>query len=182
MDQQSGRTYYDILGVTRDASKEAIKTAYHEIARVYHPDSNFYTEIVEETLTSDQQQFFQLITDAYNTLINEVKRADYDSSLPPELKTWEDTDSRDKGRMAATEFGNTEGSQYTSATYRRMSQVFGQVDKPSMLDAYRIREVRSVADMMQRRKFRPKNMVLVMAMTIPFMLIFAVILAIMLLR
>ena len=34
------RDYYEILGVARDADKEAIKQAYRRLARKYHPDVN----------------------------------------------------------------------------------------------------------------------------------------------
>jgi hypothetical protein len=32
--------YYEILGVSRDASKEDMKRAYRRLARKYHPDVN----------------------------------------------------------------------------------------------------------------------------------------------
>ena len=34
------RTYYDILGVSRDASLEEITAAKNALAKVYHPDAN----------------------------------------------------------------------------------------------------------------------------------------------
>ena len=86
----STRTYYDLLGVSRTASVEEIKAVYKEIARVYHPDSNFYDEILESVNVADPgMDLYKMITAAYNTLINEERRREYDASLPPELPQWD---------------------------------------------------------------------------------------------
>jgi DnaJ-class molecular chaperone len=94
MAQLESKNYYEILGVARGASSEEIKVAYREIAKVFHPDSNFYSEILSTSGASvvsngvDSAAFKQ-ITAAYNTLINEERRADYDRSLPGELPDWD---------------------------------------------------------------------------------------------
>ncbi|HHD57429.1 MAG TPA: J domain-containing protein, partial [Desulfobulbaceae bacterium] len=38
------RDYYEILGVDRDATQDAIKQAYRRLARKYHPDVSKETE------------------------------------------------------------------------------------------------------------------------------------------
>ncbi len=67
--------YYALLGVTRDASQEEIKRAYFEAARKLHPDKN--TAAGETELFLDVQQ-------AYEALSNPKRRAQYDTTLPPE--------------------------------------------------------------------------------------------------
>ena len=39
-EHKTKKSYYDLLGVPRDATVAQIKEAYREIARMYHPDSN----------------------------------------------------------------------------------------------------------------------------------------------
>ena len=69
--------YYSILGVHRNASQEDIKRAYFEAAQKLHPDKN--TAAGETELFLDVQQ-------AYETLSNPKRRAQYDTTLPAEEK------------------------------------------------------------------------------------------------
>lgn len=63
------KDYYDILGVSPDDDKKAIKTAYRRLARKYHPD-------VSKEHDSEKQ--FKDVSEAYEVLGNDEKRAEYD--------------------------------------------------------------------------------------------------------
>ncbi|WP_112181357.1 MULTISPECIES: molecular chaperone DnaJ [Paraliobacillus] len=65
----SKRDYYDVLGVSKGASKEEIKKSYRKLARSYHPDVN------KEEGASDK---FKEAKEAYEVLSDEQKRAQYD--------------------------------------------------------------------------------------------------------
>jgi len=64
------RDYYEILGVSRDASEEDIKKAYRRLALKYHPDRNPGDKEAEER--------FKEITEAYEVLSDPQKRRQYD--------------------------------------------------------------------------------------------------------
>lgn len=62
--------YYEILGVSRNASPEEIRKAYKKLARKYHPDLNLNDKAAEEK--------FKKIQEAYSVLGNPQKRDVYD--------------------------------------------------------------------------------------------------------
>ena len=61
------KNYYDILGVSEDASNEQIKKAFKDIAKKEHPDRG-----------GDEARFKEA-NEAYDTLKNSQKRHDYDT-------------------------------------------------------------------------------------------------------
>lgn len=64
------RDYYEILGVSKNATQEEIKKAYRKLAKAYHPDANPGDKKAEEK--------FKEISEAYEVLGNEEKRRQYD--------------------------------------------------------------------------------------------------------
>lgn len=62
--------YYQILGVTKDASEEQIKRAYRKLAMKYHPDHAKGDKSAEEK--------FKKISEAYAVLSDKDKRKQYD--------------------------------------------------------------------------------------------------------
>ncbi|NLM49418.1 MAG: molecular chaperone DnaJ [Clostridiaceae bacterium] len=66
----SKRDYYEVLGVSRNATDEEIKKAYRKLAKQYHPDLN--------KDNPDAEAKFKEISEAYEVLSNPEKKARYD--------------------------------------------------------------------------------------------------------
>lgn len=81
MPDLSKMTLYQILGVPRSASESEIKIAYRDLARIYHPDSNYYSDLIDTKPTPESIKKFELITLAYETLIDTKSRGEYDLKL-----------------------------------------------------------------------------------------------------
>jgi molecular chaperone DnaJ len=64
------RDYYEVLGVSRNASDQEIKSAYRKLALQYHPDRNPGNQQAEEQ--------FKEAAEAYSVLSDAQKRANYD--------------------------------------------------------------------------------------------------------
>ncbi len=95
----SNQDYYDILGISKTASQENIKSAYRKLAIKYHPDKNRGDEKAEEK--------FKQATEAYEVLSDANKRASYD-------------------RFGKQGLGSGAGN-YGSKAYTDFSDIFGDI-------------------------------------------------------
>ena len=62
------RDYYEVLGVSKNASKDEIKSSYRKLAKKYHPDNKE---------TGDEAKFKE-VQEAYDILFDDQKRSAYD--------------------------------------------------------------------------------------------------------
>ena len=82
---------YEILEVSKKASKEVIDKAYHVLAKKYHPD----LQLTQENKKLAEAKM-QKINEAYDILGNEQKRKIYDLKLEQEI---EEQKRRDKQKQ-----------------------------------------------------------------------------------
>lgn len=64
-----GKDYYNVLGISRDASDDDIKKAYRKMALKYHPDKN---------KTKEAEEKFKDVSEAYEVLSDKKKKEIYD--------------------------------------------------------------------------------------------------------
>jgi DnaJ-class molecular chaperone len=75
---RQARNYYELLGVSPDASPQKIQSAYRRLARRYHPDLN---------TGGDAGARFNELSDAYEVLHDPAQRARYDRSMAIESRS-----------------------------------------------------------------------------------------------
>ena len=66
----ANKSYYDILGVSKNASEEEVKSAYRKLAKQYHPDLN--------KNNPEAANKFKEASEAYEVLSDPKKKANYD--------------------------------------------------------------------------------------------------------
>lgn len=106
------RDYYDILGVSKNADKAALKRAYRTLAKKYHPDTNAGDENAAER--------FKEITEAYNVLSDDEKRKLYDQFGHAAFS---------QDGPGENDFGQTHGyyQYYHSSDSQDMNDIFGDI-------------------------------------------------------
>jgi len=96
--------YYKVLGVSKNATKKEIKTAYRKLARKYHPDLNPNNKEAEKK--------FKQLNEAHEVLSDPEKRKKYDEFG----KDWKHADefkkAREQQKQQQTQYGGGSQSGY----------------------------------------------------------------------
>lgn len=110
----AGKDYYQILGVSRDASEKEIKQAYRRLARKHHPDLNPGDKSAEAR--------FKEINAAYEVLSNPEKRKKYDQFG----EQWEHADQfAEAGRQGRVRWDFGKGG--TTFEYGDLGDIFSSL-------------------------------------------------------
>lgn len=67
--------WYQVLGVSREASDDEIKASYRKLAKQYHPDAH--------PGDRECEKYFKEISQAYSILSDPQKRKEYDGKFHP---------------------------------------------------------------------------------------------------
>jgi curved DNA-binding protein len=114
------RDYYEILGVSKNASQEEIKKAYRKLAREFHPDVNPDDPSAEEK--------FKDINEAYQVLSDAEKRQKYDR-FGSQWKQYQQTGGRtedfDWSQWASQGARRPGGQQYRTVSQEEFAEMFG---------------------------------------------------------
>ncbi len=97
------KDYYQILGLSRNASDQEIKQAYRKLARKYHPDINPGDKKAES--------HFKDVNEAYEVLSDQEKRAKYDQ-FGGDWRRYEQA-----GGMGGFDFGGADFSDFFASLF-----------------------------------------------------------------
>ncbi|HHY63189.1 MAG: J domain-containing protein [Bacillota bacterium] len=111
------KDYYKVLGVSKDATEEEIKSAYRRLARQYHPDVNPGDSSAEER--------FKAIAEAYEVLGDPEKRKRYDML------------GADWDHYSKTSAGWPPGGRRTQPGYGRTTFTFGNLSDADFSDFFK---------------------------------------------
>ncbi|CAA7028790.1 unnamed protein product [Microthlaspi erraticum] len=93
--------HYQVLGVTRNATKQEVKDAFRRMAVKYHPDKHAQSP---EHVRRNATVRFKLVSEAYEVLNDDLKRASYNAASDS------DCFRRTGGSYSNNPYGNSGGS------------------------------------------------------------------------
>ncbi|KAG5556094.1 hypothetical protein RHGRI_006653 [Rhododendron griersonianum] len=112
--------HYKALGLNRSASKDEIKQAFRKLAMQYHPDKHSHSpKPVRDSVTLR----FKLVSEAYEVLIDDRKRADYNLRSYNNNNNYNYNNNNNNGRRSNPGYGY--GYDYRSGPKSRYSSYRG---------------------------------------------------------
>ncbi|OGG50547.1 molecular chaperone DnaJ [Candidatus Kaiserbacteria bacterium RIFCSPHIGHO2_02_FULL_54_11b] len=122
------KNYYDLLGVSKTASEEEIKSAFRKLAHKYHPDKK-----------GGDEKKFKEVSEAYSVLSDKKKRAEYDTYG----KTFAGGGGPQQGGFGGFDFSNFQGfgGQNGQAFEFDLGDIFGEVFGGGQRQARRGRDI-----------------------------------------
>ncbi len=114
----NARSFYDVLGVTKEASPVDMKTKYYDLARRYHPDRFRKSEA---GLVTRVESAFARITQAYDTLRDDRLRSSYDAKLQAREKAQRIADAAAPPKPTAPDAPITESKTQSATDTSRAS-------------------------------------------------------------
>src|SRR3990167_5746015 len=122
------KNYYDILGISKTASEEEIKSAFRKLAHKYHPDKK-----------GGDEKKFKEVSEAYSVLSDKKKRAEYDTYG----KTFAGGGGPQQGGFCGFDFSNFQGfgGQNGQAFEFDLGDIFGEVFGGGQRQARRGRDI-----------------------------------------
>ncbi len=114
------KDFYEILGVSKTATKEEMKKAYRKLARKWHPDIN--------PGNKEAEQKFKEISEAYDCLGDENKRKLYDEFGKEGLQSGFDAEkSRQYRQWNAGGHGEYQGQAQDFGRFHSYEDLFGDI-------------------------------------------------------
>jgi len=141
------KTWYEILEVSENASKEIIEKAYRVLAKKYHPD--LQTEENKQLAENKMKE----INEAYSILGDEAKRKDYDSKLQAEreaAKAQEANRVRYEQNNAQANYQAEKQQAYYNT--QRQNEAYNQSQRPMTEEEYQELEKRRQEEIKKRQK------------------------------
>ncbi len=129
MNTDSEQTYYEILGVKRNATDAEIKSAWRDQMKNYHPDIQHENK---EWVKKKAEEETKKINAAYNILKDPKKRRDYDNSLDAAQRN-----SQQSSQQRASDTNHTDRTTDESETFKVLIEaVFSNMDAEIMEQLY----------------------------------------------
>ncbi len=108
------KDYYQILGVSKNATDKEIRQAYRRLARKYHPDLNPNNKAAQEK--------FKEINEAHQVLTDPDKRKKYDALGA----NWQQFEQYQRaGGQGPFQWGGFGGAQYRTVTQEELEDLLG---------------------------------------------------------